>query len=32
LHAAPELVVREDFVSWLEAEYEKARRETDDRS
>jgi hypothetical protein len=26
--AAPELVVRDDFVSWLEAEYEKARRES----
>jgi hypothetical protein len=29
--APPELVVRDDFVSWLEAEYEKARHESDPR-
>ncbi|HET8680738.1 MAG TPA: hypothetical protein VFM54_02510 [Micromonosporaceae bacterium] len=26
-----ELVVREDFVSWLEAEYQRARRKAEER-
>lgn len=26
-----ELIVREDFVSWLEAEYQRARRKAEER-